>query len=118
MYVGAKTLALMRLPVRLVGSAKVATSFGSGTFGRGRASASKMTVAPGPAGVGRRPEGMVSIEQAPKTKTRAKQRKRDRMRALYQWGDRGAKPPLGSSPRRDPQGGERASAREEGRSPS
>ncbi len=69
-YVGAKRLALMRRPVRLVGSANVATSFGSGMLGSGCASVSNTTVAPGPVGVARSPSGIVSIEQA-KAKTRA-----------------------------------------------
>src|SRR5438874_9004222 len=69
----------MRRPVRLVGSANVATSFGSGMFGSGRATVSKMTIAPGPAGVGRKPDGMESIEHA----TSAKKTKRYCMTALY-----------------------------------
>src|SRR4051794_31399856 len=59
--VGATRLTLMRRPVRLVGSAKVATSFGCGISGSGRRDVSKMILGPSPAGVRRTPSGAVSM---------------------------------------------------------
>ncbi len=64
MNVGATRLTLMRRPVRLVGSAKEAMSFGSGTSGSGRCAVSNFTTGPSPAGVARRPSGAVSMPQA------------------------------------------------------
>jgi hypothetical protein len=64
MLVGATRLASMRRPVRLVGSANVAMSFGCGMSGSGRVSRSKTTVGPLPGGVCARLDGMVSTAHA------------------------------------------------------
>lgn len=54
----------MRLPVRLVGSANVAKSFGSGTSGSGLCVTSNLTSGPSPGGVFLNPDGAVSTSHA------------------------------------------------------
>jgi hypothetical protein len=62
--VGATTLTFRRRPVRLVGSANVAMSFGCGISGSGLRAVSNTTSGPSPSGVRRAPVGTRSTTQA------------------------------------------------------